>query len=50
MRKHIVAGNWKMNKTFDEAEELVENLMMQLETTELNGTQLIVHSDSGRAA
>ena len=31
-----------MNKTFDEAEELVENLMMQLETTELNGTQLIV--------
>lgn len=42
MRKHIVAGNWKMNKTFDEAEELVENLMMQLETTELNGTQLIV--------
>ncbi len=42
MRKHIVAGNWKMNKTFDEAEELVENLMMQLETTELKGTQLIV--------
>ena len=22
MRKHIVAGNWKMNKTFEEADEL----------------------------
>ena len=22
MRKNIIAGNWKMNKTFDEASEL----------------------------
>ncbi len=26
MRKNIVAGNWKMNKTFEEAEELVSKL------------------------
>ena len=42
MRKHIVAGNWKMNKTFEEADELVEDIVMQLETTELKGTQLII--------
>ena len=26
MRKKIVAGNWKMNKTFDDAYELVEKI------------------------
>lgn len=31
MRKQIVAGNWKMNKTFDEAEELVGFLASDLE-------------------
>jgi len=39
MRKHIVAGNWKMNKTFDEA----DNIMDKLESTTLDrNTQVIV--------
>lgn len=42
MRKHIVAGNWKMNKNFEEADELLNNLMDQLENVELGDTQLIV--------
>lgn len=43
MRKHIVAGNWKMNKTFEEAEELIDNLMTCLENTQLdNNTQMII--------
>jgi len=28
MRKNIVAGNWKMNKTFQEAEELIDQLVV----------------------
>ena len=35
MRKQIVAGNWKMNKTFEEAEELVGSLASELENKEL---------------
>lgn len=31
MRKKIVAGNWKMNLTFQDAEELVEDLLDNLE-------------------
>lgn len=31
MRKKIVAGNWKMNKTFQEAEEIVSEIANQLE-------------------
>ena len=27
MRKHIVAGNWKMNNTFEEADELIGNIV-----------------------
>lgn len=42
MRKHIVAGNWKMNKTFEEAEELIDNLMTELEKTELDKNTLMV--------
>ena len=43
MRKHIVAGNWKMNCTFDEADELINGIMEKLEETELpRETQLIV--------
>ena len=33
MRKNIVAGNWKMNTTFQEAEELIDNIIDKLETT-----------------
>ena len=35
MRKHIVAGNWKMNLTFNQADELLDELMSKLEETEL---------------
>lgn len=35
MRKQIVAGNWKMNKSFFEAEELVGSLASDLEGVEL---------------
>ncbi len=34
MRKNIVAGNWKMNTTFQEAEELIDNIVVKLEKTE----------------
>jgi len=30
MRKKIVAGNWKMNKTIEEAVALVEGLKLEL--------------------
>ena len=43
MRKHIVAGNWKMNCTFTEADELVNDIMENLEKQELpRDTKLIV--------
>ena len=43
MRKHIVAGNWKMNLTFTEADELLDDLMSELEKVELpRDTQVIV--------
>ena len=43
MRKHIVAGNWKMNKTFNEADDLLNDIMEKLETVKLDAnTQLIV--------
>ena len=43
MRKHIVAGNWKMNCTFSEADELVNDIMERLEKQELpRDTQVIV--------
>lgn len=35
MRTQIVAGNWKMNKNFQEAEELVSELATKLEDKEL---------------
>jgi len=43
MRKHIVAGNWKMNMTFSEADELLDELMSELEKVTLpRDTQVIV--------
>jgi triosephosphate isomerase len=43
MRKHIVAGNWKMNKTFGEADDLLNDIMTTRESTSLDAnTQLIV--------
>lgn len=35
MRKLIVAGNWKMNKTFDEADELLATLASKIEDKDL---------------
>ena len=42
MRKHIVAGNWKMNCTFDEADELINGIMEKLEKTELPRETLLI--------
>ena len=43
MRKHIIAGNWKMNKNFSEADDLLNDLMEQLENVKLpRETQVIV--------
>lgn len=43
MRKHIVAGNWKMNKTFNEADELVSDIIEKLESIDLDrNTQIIL--------
>jgi triosephosphate isomerase len=43
MRKHIVAGNWKMNKTFSEADDLVSAIMDKLEQVTLDqNTRLII--------
>ena len=43
MRKHIVAGNWKMNKTFNEADELVSDIIEKLESINLDrNTQLVI--------
>ena len=43
MRKYIVAGNWKMNNTFNEADDLLNSIMEQLEEKELpRDTQVIV--------
>ncbi len=43
MRKHIVAGNWKMNLSFSEADELLDSLMSKLEEqTPDRDTEVIV--------
>lgn len=42
MRKNIVAGNWKMNKKFDEADELVDNIMSLLEENELGENTMMI--------
>lgn len=36
MRKKIVAGNWKMNKSFEDAEDLLSTLASELETKKIN--------------
>jgi len=42
MRKKIVAGNWKMNKSFFEAEELIADIAEALEEIDLNNTEVVV--------
>ncbi len=41
MRKNIVAGNWKMNTTFQEAEELIADILENLEMSE-NQCEVVV--------
>ena len=42
MRKNIVAGNWKMNKSFEEADELVNGIMTILEKKNLPENTLMI--------
>ena len=42
MRKRIVAGNWKMNKTFLEAEELVAHVAEALETRKMDNKAVVL--------
>lgn len=42
MRTKIVAGNWKMNKTFDEAEEFLEGLANRMEAEEFPNVTVVV--------
>ncbi len=42
MRTKIVAGNWKMNKTFPEAEELLNEISDGLEEIDLRKTDVIL--------
>jgi len=42
MRKKIVAGNWKMNMTFLEAEKLVARVAEELETRKLKNTVVVL--------
>ncbi len=42
MKKQIVAANWKMNNTFDEAEELLHNLLEELQEKKPEKTDVII--------
>ncbi|MFK5856160.1 MAG: triose-phosphate isomerase [Bacteroidota bacterium] len=45
MRKNIVAGNWKMNKNFHEAEELVSTIADVLDEKDLKCEVIVCPSD-----
>ena len=42
MRKKIVAGNWKMNKTFSEAESLITDIADALDDADLKNTEVVL--------
>ena len=42
MRSKIVAGNWKMNKKFDEADDLLYQICQNLEENPIDDVQIIV--------
>lgn len=44
MRKNIVAGNWKMNLGFDEAEDLIDQINEELETFDAKPTIILCPS------
>lgn len=42
MRRKIVAGNWKMNKSFQEAEDLLNEIGERLENSSPRGVEIVV--------
>jgi triosephosphate isomerase len=42
MKQKIVAGNWKMNKSFGEAEELIYEIVDYLENHEMKNTEVLI--------
>lgn len=42
MRRNVVAGNWKMNNNFDEAEELISEIATWLEDHMVDNTEVIL--------
>ena len=42
MRRKIVAGNWKMNKSFSDAEELIAEIADKLESLEMENQEVII--------
>ena len=42
MRSKIVAGNWKMNKKFEEADELLFNISEKLTEKPVEDVQVII--------
>ncbi len=42
MRRKIVAGNWKMNKTFQEADELINEIIEGLEDANHKGVDVVL--------
>jgi triosephosphate isomerase len=42
MRKNIVAGNWKMNNNFQEAEDLIEDLLDLMKDNELDNPEMVL--------
>ncbi len=42
MRTQIVAGNWKMNKLFEEADDLINNIVELIKSHEFENTAVIV--------
>jgi triosephosphate isomerase len=42
MRKHIVAGNWKMNKSLEEGKQLASEVVNMVEDEVLDGTKVVI--------
>ena len=42
MRTKIVAGNWKMNKTYQETKALVKELKHAVKEIELDNTRVVI--------
>jgi len=42
MRTYIVAGNWKMNKTFEEADDLIHSLAVFVKENPLSHTAMVI--------